>query len=177
MKRKRQSGFGAKKKGSFLTGRWGRKNPIQRILFSFEQTRWQNMWKFLEVLTLAEFQMQSVKHCVLKLVLFLRSTGQPYASNFLKLIHPPHSRLNYFCPLQKVSPFKSAEHFTRFSSFFNILISMMDIEKWFLKFNYFDQNNVCLVRNSARRKACLENQNSYASLLPSLMATPTEGKE
>lgn len=136
-----------------------------------------NTWTFLEVLILAEFQMQLVKHCVLKLVLFLRSSEQPYATDFLKLTHLPHSQLNYFCPLHKISPFKSAKHFAQFSSFFNILISLMDIEKLFLKFNYFDQNNVCLVRKLNRRKACLENQNPCASLLPSLMATPTDGKE
>lgn len=135
------------------------------------------MWKFSEILTLAEFQMQLLKHYVLELVLFLRSTDQPYAFDFLKVTHLPHSQLNYFCLLHKIAPFKNAEHFTQFSSFFNILISMMDIEKLFLKFNYFDQNKVCFVRKSNRRKAYLENQNSSASLLPSLMATSADAKE
>lgn len=76
----------------------------------------------------------------------------------------------------KISSFKNAKNVTQFSSFFNISISMMEIENLLLKFNcYFYQNNVCLVRNANSTVSAAMEIRSHT--FPSPMATPKDGKE
>lgn len=91
----------SKEKGTLLIGGWGKKSQVQRLLLSFKQSKWQNVWEFSQVLTLAEFQMNLIEHCILKCVLYLRNPEYPYVCDFLKFIHLLHSLLDYFCPLCK----------------------------------------------------------------------------